>query len=253
VGKKRLRVEVTPASGYLAAAADASPPPVTDLLPDPSFIDLLPTDDPGLTRLLALLPGADLYLQDEVQIALHPTLTRVWCRAGRRGQRLVQAPGKNEKRWGFGLVDWREGWLDWAIAEKREAEPLCRQLRRAIARSRARDRIAIVLLDNPGIHTVRRSKLLRALVEECGEDLLLVYTPTYDPDSNRIEWLWRELRRAVTHNHRRQTLAELLDDATVWAEALTPARCSSTSAAPSPWSPRPRRICPMPHEITGSI
>lgn len=234
MGKKRLRVEV-----LLAAAADAAPPPVADLLPAPDFIDLLPVDDPGLTRLLALLPDADLYLQDEVQIALHPTLTRVWCRAGRRGQRLVQAPGTNEKRWGFGLVDWRDGWLDWAIAEKREAVPLCAQLRRAIERSRARGRVAIVLLDNLGIHTVRRSKLLRALVEEHPEDLILVYTPTYDPDSNRIEWLWRELRRAVTHNHRRETLPELLDDATVWAEALTPAEVLQHIGSPFALQPSP--------------
>jgi hypothetical protein len=64
-------------------------------------MDLLPADDPWLTKLLALLPRADLYLQDEVQIALHPTLSRVWCRAGRRGQRLVQAPGKNQKSTGL--------------------------------------------------------------------------------------------------------------------------------------------------------
>jgi hypothetical protein len=38
-----------------------------------------------------------------------PTLTRVWSRAGRSGQRLVQAPGNNAKRYGFGLVDWRDG------------------------------------------------------------------------------------------------------------------------------------------------
>mgnify|MGYP001271789024 CR=1 FL=1 len=223
MGKKRLTVEVTPASGYPAAAADATPPPLADLLPDPSFGDLLPEDDPLVGKLLRLLPRADLYLQDEVQIALHPTLTRVWCRAGRRGQRLVQAPGKNQKQWGFGLVDWREGWFDWALAEQRAAEPLCAQLRRAVERSQARGRMAIVLFDNLGIHTVRRSKLLRALVEEYREDLVLVYTPSYDPDSNRIEWLWRELRRAVTHNHRRETLAALLDDAQVWADALTPA------------------------------
>src|SRR6266508_4298371 len=63
-------------------------------------------------RAETLLPGADLYLQDEVEVALHPTLSRVWCARGRRGQRLVEAPGKNDKRYGFGLVDWREGWFD---------------------------------------------------------------------------------------------------------------------------------------------
>jgi hypothetical protein len=129
-----------------------------------------------LPRLLGLLERADLYLQDEVEVALHPTLTRVWSRAGRAGQHLVQAPGKNFKRCGFGLVDWRDGHLDFALADGRRAVPFCDQLRRAVARSRSRGRIAMVVLDNLGIHTPKGSRLLRALLEELGEDLVLVYT-----------------------------------------------------------------------------
>jgi hypothetical protein len=48
-----------------------------------------------LSALLAILPQADLYLQDEIQVAFHPTLTRVWSRKGRCGQRLIEAPGDN--------------------------------------------------------------------------------------------------------------------------------------------------------------
>ncbi len=227
MGKKRLRVEA-----LLAATALPSPPPdgpVPDpaallplLRPDPTWVDLLPSDDPVLHRLLAVLPQADVYLQDEVQLAFHPTLTRLWSPAGRRGQRLVQAPGDNAKRWGFGVVDWRDGWLDWAIAERRAADPFCAPLRRVVARSQARGRVALVVLDNLGIHTPRRSRLLRALLDECKDDLLLLYTPAYDPDSNRIEWLWRALRRAVTHNHQRVTCADVLADADGWIAALTP-------------------------------
>ena len=212
MGGKRLRVEA-----LLAAAASPLPPPAADLVPDPALADLLPEDLPHLLR---LLPGADLYLQDEVEVALHPTLTRVWCPKGRRGQRLVEAPGTNAKRYGFGLVDWRDGWLDWALADGRQAAPFCAQLRRAVARSAARGRIAVVLLDNLSIHTPRGSRLLRALLDEVGDRLLLVYTPTYDPDANRIEWLWRSLRRAVTHNHQRATLPPLLADADRWAAGL---------------------------------
>jgi hypothetical protein len=150
VGKKRLRVEA-----LLAAAASPMPPPAACLVPDATLADpdeLVPED---LPRLLGLLGRADLYLQDEVQVALHPTLTRVWSRAGRAGQRLVQAPGNNAKRYGFGLVDWRDGWLDFQLAEGRRAAPLCAQLRRAADRSRARGRVAMVILDNLGIHTPR--------------------------------------------------------------------------------------------------
>jgi len=233
VGKKRLRVEA-----LLAAAASAVPPPAADLIPDPTLAaDLHPEDLPWL---LGLLGHADLYLQDEVEVALHPTLTRVWSRAGRAGQRLVQAPGKNFKRYGFGLVDWRDGHLDFALAEGRRAAPLVAQLRRAAERSRSRGRIAMVILDNLGIHTPKGSRLLRGLLAELGEDLVLVYTPTYDPDANRIEWLWRALRRAVTHTHRRQSLAELLADAEHWASTITPAQVLSQIG--SPFAPDQRPI-----------
>lgn len=213
----------------LAAAASPQPLPAPALLPDPTAADLLPGDLPAL---LARLPGADLYLQDEVEVALHPTLTRVWCRRGRRGQRLVQAPGRNAKRVGFGLVDWRDGWLDWAVAEGRRAAPFCAQLRRAIARSAARGRTAIVVLDNLSIHTPRGSRLLRALLAEVGDRVALVYTPAYDPDANRIEWLWRALRRAVTHNHRRERLDALVADADRWARDLSPAHVLAQIGSP---------------------
>jgi hypothetical protein len=225
VGKKRLRVEA-----LLAAAALPVPPPAVDLVPDLTLADDLFPED--LPRLLELLGRADLYLQDEVEVALHPTLTRVWSRAGRSGQRLVQAPGKNYKRYGFGLVDWGDGALDFQLAEGRRAAPLCAQLRRAADRSRGRGRVAMVILDNLGIHTPKGSRLLRGLLEELGEGLVLVYTPTYDPDANRIEWLWRALRRSVTHTHRRQTLEELLADADRWARTITPAQVLSQIGSP---------------------
>ena len=142
---------------------------------------------------------------------------------GRRGQRLVEAPGTNRRKWGFGAVDWREGWLDWAVADKRAADPCCAQLRRLIARSKARGRVALVVGDNLGIHTARRSKQLRTLLEEEAGHVVLVYTPSYDPDANRIEWLWADLRDAVTHNHQRQTLDEVLADAAQWVDDLTTA------------------------------
>jgi len=225
VGKKRLRVEA-----LLAAAASPVPPPTADLIPDATLADDLWPED--LPRLLDLLGHADLYLQDEVEVALHPTLTRVWSRAGRAGQRRVQAPGTNFKQYGFGLVDWRDGDLDWALADGRRAAPFCDQLRRAVARSRSRGRIAMVILDNLGIHTPKGSRLLRGLLEELGEQLVLVYTPTYDPDANRIEWLWRSLRRAVTHTHQRQLLQDLLADADRWAHTITPTQVLSQIGSP---------------------
>ena len=98
--------------------------------------------------------------------------------------------------------------------------------------ARLRGRIAMVILDNLGIHTPKGSRLLRALLAELGEQLVLVYTPTYDPDANRIEWLWRALRRSVTHTHRRQALVDLVADADRWARTITPAQVLSQVGSP---------------------
>ena len=62
---------------------------------------------------------------------------------------------------------------------------------------------------------------MRALLEELRGQLVLVYTPTYDPEANRIEWLWRALRRAVTHTHTHESLPPLLEDADHWAHTIS--------------------------------
>ena len=199
-----MRVEV-----LLSAASQTEPPPVTELV-EPQLQACLPDD---LTDLLALLPKADLYLQDEVEFALHPTLTRVWCPRGRRGQRLVEAPGNNQKVHGFGLVDWRDGWMHTLFTPGRTAQPFCHQLEAAVVRSKQRGRVAIVICDNARTHTPEGSLLVRALLGKHGGDLRLVYTPKYDPEANRIEWLWRSSRKEVTHNHGRSEFTLLQEDA----------------------------------------
>ena len=64
--------------------------------------------------------------------------------------------------------------------------------------------------------------MLRRLLDQLGGKLVLVYAPAYDPESNRIEWLWRSLRRAVTHTQQNATLPPLLAVADTWARKLKP-------------------------------
>jgi len=61
---------------------------------------------------------------------------------------------------------------------------------------------------------------------------VLVYTPAYDPESNRIEWLWRALRRAVTHTHRHETLPPLLEDSDTWARTISRTEILSQIGSP---------------------
>jgi len=193
-----------------------TPPPVPALVD----ADLLEDVPPDVVELLALLPRADLSLQDEVQDTFHPTLTRVWCWKGRRGPRRVEAPGANDQVYGFSLVDWCAGWFDGRLAPGRTADIFCAQVRAAVTRSRARGRMALVIVDNLRTHTPAGSKLVRQMLAELHDHLRLIYTPAYDPDANRIEWLWRWSRREVTHNHQRTTFAALLEDMQAHFEAL---------------------------------
>ena len=197
--------------------ASPAPPPAADLLADLATLIDVPPDLPGL---LALLHRADLYLQDELQAALHPTLTRLWSPKGRRGQRHVEAPGKNAKVTGFGALDWRDGFFHGLTAPGRRAAPFVEQLGALVARSRARGRLALVLADNLSTHTPAGAKLVRQFLAAHPEAVVLVYTPAYDPDANRIEWLWRTTRRAVTHAHERTAIEELSADLTRHFAAL---------------------------------
>jgi hypothetical protein len=74
---------------------------------------------------------------------------------------------------------------------------LCSIAPRRRPRSQARGRLAMVLLDNLGIDAPKGSLLLRQLLDELRGQVILVYTPAYDPDANRIESLWRALRRTA--------------------------------------------------------
>jgi transposase len=202
----------------------------------------LPAD---LPKLLALVPHADLYLQDEMQVAFHPTLTRVWSRKGRREQRLVEAPGDNRKVYGFGLVDWRDGWFDGRIATGRTADVFCQQVRAAVARSKQRGRVAIVIADNLRTHTSAGSLLVRSLLSEFKDHFYLVYTPAYDPDANRIEWLWRISRRVVTHNHHRSTFELLVSDVERHFQALAQTQASVLRHIGSPFAPDKDQEVPL--------
>jgi transposase len=224
-------VEILLAAASLPEASAVTPgldaPPVPEPSPEPSpeptslqdfdWHDLIEPElwsevPADISELLALLPTSDLYVQDEVDVRLHPTLHQVWSRKGSRGQRLVRAPGKSRRFVGFGAFDWRDGYLSVGYGLHRSADVFCLQLDHLVERSQAQNRSAIVLLDNLGIHTREGSKLLRQTLERHEGKLRLVYTPPYDPEANPSERLWPRFRLAVTHNHHRDEIVALYQD-----------------------------------------
>lgn len=220
--------EETPLAAMAPLAFDWHPLVESDLW------DQVPAD---VDDLLRLLPQADLYVQDEVNLDLHPTLTRTWSRKGRRGQRRVRAPGQNRKLVGFGAIDWRTGWLSHGIGWRRDSETICAQLAQLVERSQKRGRVVLLLWDNLGIHTRRGSKRLRAWLDEHAKEIRLLYTPAYDPDANPTERLWRAMRPRVTHNHHRDDLVGLYADARAYFNGLDAAPERVLAHIGSPFAP----------------
>jgi hypothetical protein len=72
------------------------------------------------------------------------------------------------------------------------------QVRAAVARSKVRERVAIILTDNLKTHTTQGSLLVSSTLTELSDQLSLVYTPAYDPNANRIEWRCAHL---TPHRH----------------------------------------------------
>jgi transposase len=111
--------------------------------------------------------------------------------------------------------------------------------------SKGRGRIALVITDNLKTHTSAGSLLVRSMLTELKEHLYLVYTPAYDPDANRIEWLWRVSRRVVTHNHHRSDFALLLADVETHFQSLAQTPAAVLRHIGSPFAPDKDQDAPL--------
>jgi DDE superfamily endonuclease len=175
-----------------------------------------PADAAAIAWLGELFTGgrADLYGQDEADLALLPTLTRTWMR---RGQQLkLPAPGTNEKRSVSALTDLADGELLWRTDASRDAAQFCATLAAGADRSTARGRLAVFLVDNAPSHQVGKTGIVRRGLNELAGRVVLVFLPRYSPDLQPTERLWRQWRPNVTHNHTRATMTALQGDSDAW-------------------------------------
>src|SRR5437762_9965593 len=90
------------------------------------------------------------------------------------------------------------------------------------------------------------SLLVSNLLSELKDHLYLVYTPAYDPDANRIEWLWRISRRIVTHNHHRSDFELLLTDVEKHFQALARTPAELLRHIGSSFAPDKDQDAPLP-------
>jgi len=177
-----------------------------------------PADAAAVTWLCGLLQAgrADLYVEDEADLALLPSLTRTWMRRGE--QRRVEAPGTNEKRSVAAATDVADGTVLWEVDLARTAAQFGLMLQSCVQRSTSRRRLAILLVDNAQSHRVGKKGLLRKFMRANAGRVVLVFLPPYSPDLQPAERLWRQWRPSVTHNHTRRTIEELIADSDAWFE-----------------------------------
>jgi len=163
---------------------------------DPEFL-------PKAARLATVVAQAEaganhLLFADEVDFNLLPGVLGCWTRRGT--QRKVATPGQNQKRYGFGAVDWMTGKLLYHIGERKNSASLCQVIDAICQHYRPIDngRRVILVLDNYGIH---HSKQSRERLEQEASWLSVCWLPTDTPQVNPSELLWKHVRRRVTHNH----------------------------------------------------
>lgn len=172
-------------------------------------------------------------MQDEAELSLLPTLTRMWMLRGH--QTKIRAPGvQPPKRHECAATDWRKGHIVRVRSEKRDAAAFCRLLDKCVARSARRKRRAIVVADRARIHRPETSRLVAGLLQRYGRRLTIRYLPSYSPDCNPQELLWEDWRDHVTHNHDRLRIAELERDSDAYfaRRARRPATVLRTIGSP---------------------
>jgi putative transposase len=149
----------------------------------------------------------DLYYEDEIDLALLPTITQCWCKRGH--QRKIETPRKNQKRYGAGLIHWVSGKLYWATSDHKDNALFRSVLSQVLDPvEEGKKRKVYVVIDTYRIHF---AKPVLALLAAHSDQIELVTLPTYSPQLNPVERFWKHLRRLVTHNTFFQTIDRLLE------------------------------------------
>ena len=152
----------------------------------------------------------DLYYEDEIDLALLPTITRCWCKRGH--QCKIETPRKNQKRYGAGLIDWVSGKLYWAKSSHKDSALFRALLSQVLAPADDRGRRKIsVVVDTYRIHF---AKPVLAKFSAYPEQIELVRLPTYSPQLNPARRFWKQGLCKVTHTTFFQTINRLLDAVT---------------------------------------
>jgi transposase len=138
--------------------------------------------------------NALLLFGDEASFPQGGTLTYTWARRGQ--QPMVKTSGKRKGYKVFGLIDYCTGCFFYQGQEGRlNSAAYIAFLRRGLAHT---TQPIVLIQDGAKYHTSAETK---ALFAQQTARLQVVQLPTYSPDYNPIEKLWKKIKQQETHLH----------------------------------------------------
>lgn len=148
--------------------------------------------------------GALLLFADEASFAQWGSLGYTWALRGE--QPVVKTTGKRKGYKVMGMVDYFSGRLFFEGGEGRlTATRYCAFLARILAQT---SQPIVVIQDGASYHTAAET---RRFVAAHAEQLSVHQLPSYSPDYNPIEHLWRNVKRDKTHNRYFPTFEALIE------------------------------------------
>lgn len=139
---------------------------------------------------------------DECSFALWGSLGYTWALKGQ--QPLVPTNGNRKNLKVFGMIDYFSGkFISQLIEGKLNGKSYITFLRKVLRESSEK---VIVIQDGARYHT---SKEVKSFIDENKSRLSAFKLPSYSPEYNPIEQVWRKIKRGFTHNVFFDDLSEL--------------------------------------------
>jgi transposase len=147
--------------------------------------------------------GALLLFADEASFAQWGSLSYTWALRGHQPE--VKTTGKRKGYKVMGMIDYLSGRLFFqGSTERFTAARYCAFLATILAHT---TQPVIVIHDGARYHTAAATT---AFVAQHADRLSVHALPTYSPDYNPIEHLWRNVKRSKTHNRHFPTFESLV-------------------------------------------
>lgn len=152
---------------------------------------------------LAKERGAQILFGDEVSFPQWGTLSYSWAKRGQ--QPVVKTSGKRKGYKVLGVIDYFSGqFFSMTTQERLNSASYEEFLSQVLAKTTAH---LILIQDGARYHT---SAAMKAFFEKHQERLTVYQLPSYSPDYNPIEKLWKKIKTQETHLHYFPTFESLV-------------------------------------------